>query len=250
MTQVRNFVLCTPLVMVAMLVMQVPSARAAHPLNVDDAGTLDPRTWELEFSSAFADPDTGPGQGYGFSARLGLFTGLDGGVGLAWLDSEPDENDWGIGADLKWAPGEARGWRPRPFARADIALAFGDAQADLALAALGLGLSWELRHTVVSAEAAWGDPFVRRLIAAAAWSGALGCYQQIFDRVWVAGEWWRTSLGDPDSDFGRVGTLVEVGPGTLSLGLEIPLSDAAWNRSIALLGWTMGLDPRTGDADS
>lgn len=224
---------------IALLLLASLPAPAAHPLSVDDAGTLDPATVELELSSAMTDPDSGSAPGAGIAARVGILPALDTGVALSWASSTP----WAPGSelvwDLKFAPGMARGWRPRPFVRSDFALTRGENQAEASFAALCGGLSWELRSVLVSVESCRSQPVSTRFGDAALWSAAGGVFLQVEPHLWLAGEWRRVSLGEPTRDAARVGLLTGFQGGSLSLGVELPVRDARWSSATAHLGWTV-----------
>jgi len=111
---------------------------------VDDAGTIQPAAWELELSSAHMDRNYGPARAYSIAARAGLHRTLDSGLALAWTDPAAGGSDLlALVLDLKWAPGSAHRWRPRPFFRTDFALSSVDAQAEATFAAFCSGLTWE-----------------------------------------------------------------------------------------------------------
>jgi len=229
-------------VALTLLLFSLP-ALAAHPLSVDDAGTLDPATWELELSSAVTDPGSGAAHAAGIAARMGILPSFDAGIALSWASSTP----WGPGSelvwDLKFAPGSARGWRPRPFLRSDFALTRGENQAEASLAAFCGGLTWELPEVLVSVEACCGEPMSSSFGDGSLWGAAAGLLVQVKPRFWLAGEWRRVSLEDPTGDAARAGLLADFQGGSLSLGFEFGIREARWSSATAHLGWTVAFAP-------
>ena len=148
----------------------IPStAFAAHPLCIDDAGTVAAGTRELELSSQILDLDTGREHGFGAAGRLGLTRQLDAGLAALWVPAPADGDVWEFLLDLKWAPGYAVDWRPRPFLRPDFALLVGGGQAEVSMAGLHAGLSWEGRRGLLTAELGWIEPLDRDFGSAEAW---------------------------------------------------------------------------------
>jgi hypothetical protein len=219
------------------LLVSVP-ASAAHPLTVDDAGTIDPASIELELSSAVADPEFGPSHGVGVAARVGLLGSLDSGLGMIWFDSVDGDSGYELAVDLKFAPGSASGWRPRPFLRSDFALASVLGTTDTSFAALSGGLTWEIGRTVVTGEASWSEPLDSDLAMASAWSIAGGVFLPLHHRATLAAELRRGEWGDHRTDVVRVGALTPLGSGNLSFGAELPIATARFETVVLLFGWT------------
>lgn len=87
-------------------VLAAGSSFAARPLETDDAGTVDPGSFEIELGAAFeSDPSTEAWE-TGFGIKSGILAGVDLGLGFGWqwLDdagvTESGVTDLEIGA--KW----------------------------------------------------------------------------------------------------------------------------------------------------
>jgi len=74
------------------------------------------------------------------------------------------------------------------------------------------------------------------------WSVAAGLYQQLWRHLWIAAGWRRPVLARPDQDLVRLGALTPLGRGDISLGIESPVQDPAFERLTLLLGWTAGFN--------
>lgn len=212
-------------------------ARAAHPLLVDDAGALEPGHRELELStSGFALRHPSRPQA-GLAGRLGLAHQTDAGLALTWVRDRPEDLYEGV-LDLKWAPGHARGWRPRPFVRPDFALAVGPEQARLSVAGLGAGLSWQGPAGLVTCEFSWAEPLDSAFLSWSVWGAGLGVDLPVSRRWRLAAGWRRTSLAPSGDGLARFGVVRGFDTGDLSVGLQVgPDADAATHVDL-LLGWT------------
>ena len=219
----------------------VGPALAAHPLTVDDAGTLDPSTLELEVSSAVADSEFGSTHGVGIAARIGLLGSLDSGVAVAWFETPTEESATEFGVDLKFAPGRAAGWRPRPVLRSDFALVSLSTEAELSFAGVCGGLTWKPSAGVVSVEACWSEPLSSSFSSSAAWSVAGGFFLPVHRKATLAAEYRLGQWADWSTDVARIGLLTRLGRGNLSLGAELPVQGArlgVLDSAIVLVGWT------------
>jgi hypothetical protein len=220
-----------------LLLVAVP-ALAGHPLTIDDAGTVDPAAVELELSSSMTEREFGTAHGLGVAARVGLAGSLDSGIGMVWFDDGADGTGHEFVVDLKFAPGRADRWRPRPFLRSDFAVLTVSGETRASLAGLCGGMTWELGEAVLSAETCWSEPLDSSAIDASAWSAAAGVLVPVHRQATVAAEFRRGAWNQSDSNVARLGVLTDAGRGTLSLGAELPLAGARIDAVVGLLGWT------------
>jgi hypothetical protein len=225
-------------VLIAALLLLGRPALAAHPLTVDDAGTVAPSTFELELGSARTESALGTTHGLSASARLGILPTTDAGLAVAWFETGLDGAGYEVVLDLKFAPGRADGWRPRLFLRSDFAAAAVSDQVEGSLAALSGGLTWELARIMISVESSWARPLETGSGTASAWSSGAGALLSIHRRAALAAEYRRGNWGDHRADVTRLGLLTHFGAGTASFGAELPVRNVRLDALALVAGWT------------
>lgn len=208
------------------------TASAAHPLAVDDAGTLRPGERELELASRPVASE----RGFSATARTGLDRRTDVGASITWAEGPAEDPVYELVVDLKWAPGHALRWRPRPFLRPDFALLVEAGQAQVSVAGIGAGLTWEGPAGLLSVEATRTEPLETTWVTTEAWSIATGCDLRLLTRWRLAAEWRQLALGRQSTEQVRLGVVCGFGRGDLSLGLRTGRSGGP----DLLLGWTAG----------
>ena len=231
----------------AILVMSLffaPCVFGGHPLSVDDPGTLDPSTYELEVAANRACKPEVRCREYGVALRRGLLEGLDVGAALGTVDPEQGDGFSVMGFDAKFAQREARGLRPAVFLRLDAGIPDLD-RASLEWGGVALGAAWPLRAGEVCLELGGFAPS-EDLGRTEDVALGIAVYRELSPHWAVMAEWGNRPFDNAGDDGSAlVGVAREIGRlGVASLGFGMAQRNGGvWVNSQWTVGLTRGWGP-------